>query len=633
MSLIKQLWLGIIVLLLLALGGSFFISLVSAKTYLKEQLQLKNMDNATSLALSMSQLDKDPVTLELLISAQFDTGHYRRIALISPHGEVMIEKLTADNKIPHIPASFVRLADLEVSPGIAQVQDGWQQLGTLQVESLADFAVQSLWTNVINLLSWFLIAAVSSGLLGTWVLKAISRPLDIAVQQAEAIGNRRFITSSEPRTYEFRRLVRAMNTLSGSVKVMLEKETRQLEILRRESQQDMVTGLYNREHFFNLLDSQLTRDDTGEGVIAMLRIINLTEINNAMGRDKTDAALKNMAGSLMTWSKKNSHSIIGRLNGSDFAIVATDADTADNFGEALSNHLQIFFHDNQLETIFAPLAWGHYKRGENRRALMHKLDGALAQAEARGNHAVIYFSPSEKATHHRYSANEWRQLLVDAFEQHHLQLARFPVKTMTGATLHFEAPARIFLDQQLQPAGYFVPWASRLGLMPTLDLEVVKEALKMLTKQQLPLAINISIDALKTSSFRETVLQLLQKNSTLCRWLWLEFPESAAIRCPNEFRFFSAALRQAGCHVGLEHAGMEFTHIQELQNIGLNYLKIDGSLIRNIHQNPANQGLVKGMTAIGHSLGMVVIAEGVISGDEIAELSRLGLDGVTGPGV
>lgn len=68
MSLIKQLWLGIIVLLLLALGGSFFISLFSAKVYLQEQLQLKNMDNATSLALSMSQLDKDPVTLELLLS-------------------------------------------------------------------------------------------------------------------------------------------------------------------------------------------------------------------------------------------------------------------------------------------------------------------------------------------------------------------------------------------------------------------------------------------------------------------------------------------------------------------------------------------------------------------------------------
>lgn len=633
MSLIKQLWLGIIVLLLLALGGSFFISFFSAKVYLQEQLQLKNMDNATSLALSMSQLDKDPVTLELLISAQFDTGHYRRIALFSPNGEVMIEKLANDQSIPKVPASFARFADIKVNPGIAQVQDGWQQLGTLHVESRADFAVQSLWNNVINLLKWFLVAAIGSGLLGTWILKTISRPLDIAVNQAEAIGNRRFITTREPRTYEFRRLVRAMNTLSGSVKVMLEKETRQLEILRRESQQDIVTGLYNRQHFFNLLDSQLTREDAGEGVIAMLRIINLVELNNAMGRDKTDAALKKMACSLLDWSEPFSYSIIGRLNGSDFAVVVADTAAADNLGEALSAHLQTFFQENQLKTISAPLAWGHYKSGENRRALMHKLDGALARAEARGNHAVIYLSSDENTSHQRHSANEWRQLLEDAFENNHLQLARFPVKTMTGASLHFEAPARIFLDQHLQPAGYFVPWASRLGLMPTLDLEVVKEALKTLDDEQLPLAINISIDALKSSHFRESILQLLQKQTECCRWLWIEFPESAAIRCPDEFRHFSTALRQTGCHVGLEHAGMEFTRIEELQNIGLDYLKIDGSLIRNIHQNPANQGLVKGMTAIGHSLGMVIIAEGVISGDEIAELSRLGLDGITGPGV
>ena len=58
MSLIKQLWIGIIVLLLLALGGSFIISIVSAKSYLEEQLRVKKLEKKTSLALSMSQIRK-----------------------------------------------------------------------------------------------------------------------------------------------------------------------------------------------------------------------------------------------------------------------------------------------------------------------------------------------------------------------------------------------------------------------------------------------------------------------------------------------------------------------------------------------------------------------------------------------
>jgi len=276
MSLIKQLWIGIIVILLLALGGSFAISLVSAKVYLQNQLQVKNIDNATSLALSMSQLEKDPVTMELLIAAQFDAGHYQYITLSSPSGEILVEKSTSAADLSRAPRWFAHTVNLKVNPGIAQIQDGWQQHGTLTLASQTAFAVDSLWHNALNLLSWFLIAALVSGLLGTWILKTVSRPLDIAVEQAEAIGNRRFITTREPRTREFRRLVRAMNTLSSSVKVMLEKETRQLEVLRRESQQDAVTGLFNRSHFFSLLDGQLLRQEGGSnGAIFMLRVLNL----------------------------------------------------------------------------------------------------------------------------------------------------------------------------------------------------------------------------------------------------------------------------------------------------------------------------------------------------------------------
>ena len=92
MSLIKQLWLAIIALLLLSFIGSLAISITSSRDYIEQEVRIKNEDNATALALSMSQLDKDVVTLELLTSAQFDTGYYRRITLRDTEGQVLIER-------------------------------------------------------------------------------------------------------------------------------------------------------------------------------------------------------------------------------------------------------------------------------------------------------------------------------------------------------------------------------------------------------------------------------------------------------------------------------------------------------------------------------------------------------------
>jgi len=111
MSLIKQLWFAILFTVTLASAGSFILSTLSSKNYLEEQLQTKNIDNVTSLALSMSQLKKDPVTLDLLLSAQFDSSHYRYIGLFDPNGKLISERVNANShttKHPNgLPDSFL----------------------------------------------------------------------------------------------------------------------------------------------------------------------------------------------------------------------------------------------------------------------------------------------------------------------------------------------------------------------------------------------------------------------------------------------------------------------------------------------------------------------------------------------
>jgi diguanylate cyclase (GGDEF)-like protein len=634
MSLIKQLWIGIILLLLLVLAGNFVISTITAKTYLQEQLRLKNIDNANSLALSISQMpDKDPVTLELLITAQFDAGHYEYIKLQDANNNTLVaryfeERADTSNQVPDW---FARWVPLDAAPGMAQIHDGWQQAGTLIVKSHSRYAVEALWKNTRDLLDWFIIAALLSGIVGSLILKYISRPLDLVVDQAEAIGQRRFIVSEEPKTKEFQRLVRAMNTLSNGVKQMLDKEARQLELLRRESQIDTLTGLSNRVHFLNLLDSQLTREETQtKGILVIARVMQLNELNNQRGHQQVDQLLRAIAGVFRDIQNKYPDSYAGRLNGSDFSLlIPTDA-PIDIVSAEISQALNFQLIAGGFDNLAVPLALCRFNHSDKCNEILHKLDGALAQAELKGNRAVVAID-HDQVDYAQHNLSQWRDAISDALDAHDLVLAKFPVRKSNNELIHEEASVRLQLDGDFKPAGYFMPWAVRLGLMPNIDIAVLKLALEELKRQPKPLSINLSAASLCNLSFRESAMALLTEAPDIAPFLWIEFPEICALRYLEELRVFTTRLRSLGCRVGLEHVGLEFTQFGNLQDVGLTYLKIDSAIVRDIQHNSSSQSFVQSLCTLGHSLGIEMIAEGIIDNEEQQTLIKIGLDGFTGP--
>jgi diguanylate cyclase (GGDEF)-like protein len=634
MSLIKQLWLGIITLLLLVLAGNFVISTITAKTYLQEQLRLKNIDNANSLALSISQMpDKDPVTLELLITAQFDAGHYEYIIFQDANKKNIVAKsfegpnATSNN----VPQWFSQRINFDAAPGVAQVQDGWQQAGTLVVKSHSRYAVEALWRSTRNLIDWFIFATILSGLIGSFILKYISRPLDLVVDQAEAIGQRRFITSEEPKTKEFRRLVRAMNTLSNGVKQMLAKEAHQLELLRRESQTDSLTGLANRTHFLNLMESQLIRDDAQtNGIIVMARVMQLTELNSQLGHQQVDQLLGAIAGVFLSTQEKHIDSHAGRLNGSDFILMIPTDTPIGIISTDISQKFNFTLMAAGFDKIALPLALCTFNKNDKHNELLHKLDGALAQAELKGNRAVVAIDNTQPE-YLQHNLSEWRNAITHSLNNQQISLARFPVRRTTTELIHEETAVRLQLDGELKPAGYFMPWGVRLGLMADVDLAVIKLALAQLQIQPAALALNVSAAALCNTNFREQVLTLLSTNLAITKYLWLEFPEICVVRHLDELRAFSNRLNTLGCQIGLEHVGLEFTQFSHLQDMGLSYIKIDSAIINDIHLNTNSQSFVQSLCTLGHSLGITMIAEGLKSDAEQQTLIKLGIDAYTGP--
>ncbi len=634
MSLFRQLWLAVIASTVIAFAGSFVVSMLTARHYLEEQLAIKNSDNASALALSMSQLDKDPVSVELQVAAVFDSGQYASVRLIDPNGKAMVEK-DSPPVAGNVPKWFVDLFPITSQPGHAQVSTGWNQFGTIELVSHSHFAYQELWRGALRLLAWFAIGGGVMGLLGMQLLRRIKRPLDAVVGQAQAISERRFIGIPVPSTPELKSLAGAMNAMVDRLKAMFAEEAARLEQVRREANLDSLTGLSNRSFFMNQLASALSDDDAiPSGSLIMLRLADLAGINRRAGRETADELLRRVGAVLGEQARGRLNAVAARLNGADFALllpgVHDPAAQAEKLLHALNDLAAAGLIDGER---IGHLASGSYLHGHSVANLLSRLDAALAAAE---NQSGLAWCRAESHDDQRTTSNaDWKRLLDGAIQTQRLRLIDFPVAGNAGQLLHLECPLRLQAaeDGEWLAAGSFMPMASRLQMTTELDLAAARLALERIAAGAPAVAVNLSGESILDAAFRARLYAQIASRKDLAPRLWLEVSEIGAFQHFDEFHAFCDALRPLGCRLGIEHFGRQFSEVGRLHGIGLDYLKVDGSFIRAIDTQTGNQAFLKGLCSIAHNIGLTVIAEGVQTPEELAILPELGFDGATGPAV
>lgn len=634
MSLFRQLWLAVIASALVAFAGSFVVSMLTARHYLEHQLAVKNADNAASLALSMSQLPKDEITVELQVAALFDAGQYAAVRVISPDGKVMIERI-APADAGSVPEWFVRLFPIASEPGRAQVSAAWNQFGTVELISHSRFAHEELWNGGLRLLLWFGIGGLLVGLLGMKLLRGIKAPLGAVVEQARAISEQRFFTIDEPATPELKSVASAMNAMVERLKAMFAEEAARLEKVRREANLDSLTGLANRSHFINQVGSALNEEHAAAtGSLFILRLADLAGINRRLGRETADTLLCRIGALLTEKTARQAGAVAARLNGADFALLMPSLLAP----EALAAELLAGLRDLAAAGLIDGDRLGHvaagiYHHGEATGSLFARIDAALARAENQGG---LAWCAAESSPELRATTNaDWRKLLEGAIASQRLRLIEFPVTGSQGALLHLECPLRLQAADSGEwlAAGSFMPMAARLSLTSELDLAAVRLALDRIAGGQPAVAVNLSGESVMQSHFRQRLLGLLTARREGASRLWLEVAEIGAFQHFDAFRDLCNALRPLGCRVGIEHFGRQFSEIGRLHDIGLDYLKVDGSFIRSLDTEPGNQAFLRGLCSIAHGIGLTVIAEGVQSEAELAILPHLGFDGATGPAV
>src|SRR5690348_16331260 len=165
MPLFRQLWLAVILITLTSFAGSFAVSIFGARNYLEQRLQRQNVDAASMLARSISQLGKDPATVGAQTGALIETGQFQRITITAPDGKIITEQVN-EQKESSVPAWFADFLPIRAEAGQAQISDNRMHFGVVKVVSHDGLAEQALWDETQALLIWYLIAGIVSGLIG-----------------------------------------------------------------------------------------------------------------------------------------------------------------------------------------------------------------------------------------------------------------------------------------------------------------------------------------------------------------------------------------------------------------------------------------------------------------------------------
>lgn len=633
MSMNRQLWLSILVSMLLALGASLFASLLNARSYLEAQLAMKNQDNATTLALALSQGNSDRDRVALAVTALFDSGHFQLIQVVDPNGKILADKvsLKADAGVPDW---FVHLLPIRSLPGRAEIASGWQPIGSLTLMSHTEFAYRSLWQTALTMSAVIFAAGLIGGILASLVVRRITRPMQAVVAQARAINEHRFVTMPLPGVPELRELAAAMNDTVNRLRQDFEEDARRFEQMRREANFDPLSGLPNRVHFLASLDSALDIDGSPYGALAIVRLRMLGKINRNLGREVADEVLRRVGATLDAVSTRCPETLAGRLNGADFALLLP----AGCESKPILNELILDLHGamDSLAGDYSTLYIGHaaFAPGDDPAGLLARIDTALAAADLNGGSAVREAAPAADS-HEPVGGEAWRQILRQALaDRDSLKLAHYPMRVGDGMARHQECPLRLRQGKagEWLAAGRFLPIAERLGLVRELDLVALQLALAELEADSglAGLWLNLSARSIAEPEFRRDLLELLGRHPAGSARLHLEIPEAGGLARLEALRELSRDLKPLGCKLGLEHYGQRFNQIGRLYDLGLDFLKVDASFIHGLDGDPGNQAFLAGLLEIAHRVGMQVFAEGVEREEDLVRVRQLGFDGASG---
>lgn len=239
---------------------------------------------------------------------------------------------------------------------------------------------------------------------------------------------------------------------------------------------------------------------------------------------------------------------------------------------------------------------------------MSEADTALRAAQGKGANSWVYNKVSGDGERYSYSATQWAEILNKIIENRKIVLFRQPIMTAAASrdVDHYEVLLRVLdEDNSFIPAGIFIPVAKRLGLIQALDRLVVSEVMAQVARgggDGLPVAVNLFPASIMDNSFNDWLHAELMSQPAVAARLILEVSEYGAVEDVAMLKSWVDRIRGTGAKTSIDHFGKGFASFGYLCETRIDYLKIDGSFISDIHENRDHKFFVESVIKIAHSL-------------------------------
>jgi len=434
--------------------------------------------------------------------------------------------------------------------------------------------------------------------------------------------------------------------LVGAV-VMLHDVTEMRGLTRQMSYQaahDALTGLVNRREFERRLEEAIESGHRGDGqhVLCYLDLDRFKLVNDTSGHLAGDSMLREVA-KLLRDAVRDSDTV-GRLGGDEFGILLVGCplekarQIADDVCRAVGDHR--FVWRDKIFNIGASIGLVEISRESGTlEELLAAADTACYVAKRQGSGRVVVYSARDEALARHTGEIQWLQRLQSALKDN-----RFHLYHQVIVPAHGEdgGPAMEVLVRLQDESGHdllpaeFMRAAERYRLMGLVDRWVVQTTLSALGRgafsvpPQHSVAINISGQTLGDVQFLEFVVECLDSTGVTPGQVCFEIAESAVIANLDHARRFVGVLHGMGCQFSLDDFGSGVGSFSNLKTLPLDYLKIDGSFIRNLARDSVNQAMVTAMIKLARTLNFKVIAEQVEDSASEEAARRMGVDYLQG---
>lgn len=400
---------------------------------------------------------------------------------------------------------------------------------------------------------------------------------------------------------------------------------------------DPLTGLHNRREFTEILERQLARIRRygGTGALLWMDLDGFKEINDGLGHAVGDELLSSLASRMKATIRDSD--VLARLGGDEFAILYPNVDAsqaqmaAARLLESIRAHTAIC-QGQPLRTTASMGCVLFPEHGTTATELLIKADMAMYRAKAGGRNRVVTYSPDDERLENPESRIDWLRVIREALEHDQFVLYAQPILDLTTEkVVRYEILLRL-RDRagKIIPPGAFLDVADQFGLSGDIDRWVLGKVMRILSDSSVNDDVSFAVNLSPRSLTDPELLEMVSGENALSVIgpvrLVLEITETAAIYNIHVAKDFLSTLRTQGYEFALDDFGMGFSSFYQLKNLDVDYLKIDGSFVRNLSKDPVDRHLVKAMVQLAGSLGKQTIAEFVEDEETLKILRTIGVD-------